>query len=911
MNIDSSGHDRGPSLRSGRLKRARTLASVAWRESRTARRRLLLYMSSISLGVAALVAIDSFSNNTIRSVHEQSRALLGGDVMATRNAVATPAVDSLLDSLRTHGIPYSTSTNFVSMALVPRSGGTRLVQVHAVAEGYPFYGRIVTEPATAYPELEDGHNAVVDPALIVTLDAHIGDTLSLGTAKFVITGTLKSVPGDVGISAAIGPRVYIPERFVRETGLLVFGSRVEYEWLFKLPPTQESSAFVRAFSKRFAQGANGGMRGAGYNETRLAGAIDQLHDYLAVVGLVALLLGGIGVASGVHAFVMRKIDPVAILRCLGATSWQVLSIYTAQAALMGLVGAAAGAVLGVAIQFLMPLAVRDFLPVDVNVTLAPTAIALGLAIGVWVALLFAMRPLIALRRVSPLQALRRESDSDALRRSRRDPLRILLSLAIAASVLWLGMSRANTWRRGLGFTFAIAAAIGVLWASAAALSWVARRGLRPTWPFPIRQGIASLYRPGNQTRAVVLALGFGVFLMGTLYQAQYNILRSLGLRLGEARANVVFFDVQENQRPGIDSIVHAARLELIDETPIVPMRVASINGKAVTDLLAQAERERAAARRRRGQLAETDSVKDSTATDSAGPPRERGGGQQTGGGTGERRASPWALRREFRSTYRDTITESEHLVAGRWFSHRADSLGEVSLEQDVARELGVKMNDTVTWNIQGVLIPTVVTSLRDVRWQSFAPNFFAVFDPKSLESAPKQFAILVRAPGPKEIAHLQRDVVAAYPSVSSLDLTLIQQTVTNVLGKVTMAIRFLALITLALAVPVLFSAVAATRRERLREGVLLKTLGATKRQIGRIMLAEYALLGTLGAVTGVVLSTLAGWALMHWIFKMPFLPAFVPAGLVAGAMIGLAVGIGLLTGRDVFAETPMAALRES
>jgi len=647
------------------------------------------------------------------------------------------------------------------------------------------------------------------------------------------------------------------------------------------------------------------MRGAGYNESRLASAIDQLHDYLAVVGLVALLLGGIGVASGVHAFVMRKIDPVAVLRCLGATSWQVLGIYTAQAALMGLVGAAAGAVLGVGIQFLMPLAVKDFLPVDVNVRLAPTAIALGLAIGVWVSLLFAMRPLIALRRVSPLQALRRESDSDALKRSRRDPLAILLTLAIAASVLWLGMSRANTWRRGLGFTFAIIAAIGVLWLSAAALSWVARRGLRPTWPFPIRQGIASLYRPGNQTRAVVLALGFGVFLMGTLYQAQYNILRSLGLRMGEARANVVFFDVQENQRAGIDSIIHTARLELIDETPIVPMRVSAINGKAVSELLAEAERARAAARRRRGELAETDSLKDSSAADSAARESQRAGNR------GERRASPWALRREFRSTFRDTITESEHLVSGHWFTHRADTLGEVSLEQDVARELGVKMNDTITWNVQGVLIPTVVTSIREVKWQSFAPNFFAVFDPKSLEAAPKQFAILVRAPGPKEIAHLQRDVIAAFPSVSSLDLTLIQQTVANVLGKVTMAIRFLALITLALAVPVLFSAVAATRRERLREGVLLKTLGATRRQIGRIMLAEYALLGTLGALTGVVLSTLAGWALMHWIFKMPFVPALIPAGLVAAAMIGLAVGIGLLTGRDVFAETPMAALRES
>src|ERR1041384_5364377 len=208
-------------------------------------------------------------------------------------------------------------------------------------------------------------------------------------------------------------------------------------------------------------------------------AIDQLHDYLAIVGLVALLLGGIGVASGVHAFEIRKIDPVAILRCLGATSWQVLAIYTAQAAVMGLIGAAGGVVLGIGIQFLMPMALKDFLPVDVEIHLAPSAMGLGLAIGVWVALLFAMRPLVALRRVSPLQALRREPDADALRRARWDPLRLTLSLAIAVSVLELGLSRANTAQRGIGFTVAIAAAIGVLWVSAAALSWLGGRGLRP------------------------------------------------------------------------------------------------------------------------------------------------------------------------------------------------------------------------------------------------------------------------------------------------------------------------------------------------------------------------------------------------------------------------------------------------
>jgi putative ABC transport system permease protein len=863
------------------------LFALAWRESRTARRRLLLYMSSISLGVAALVAIDSFSENVIRSVHEQSRALLGGDVMLSRNAPRTKTVDSLIDSLARRGAVTTTATNFVSMALVARSGGTRLVQVHAVAPGYPFYGQIITDPEPAWSALQSGQNVAVDPSLLISLDAHVGDTLSLGNAKFVITGTLKSVPGDVGISAAIGPRVYIPERYVAETGLIVFGSRAEYETLFKLPPTISAEMLPARFSKRLLQGTNGSMRAAGYNESRLASAIDQLHDYLAIVGLVALLLGGIGVASGMHAFVMRKIDPVAILRCLGATSSQVLAIYTAQAAVMGFIGALAGVALGVGIQFLMPYALKDFLPVDVEVRLAPSSILLGLAIGVWVALLFSLRPLVALRRVSPLQALRREPDADALGRARRDPLRILLSFAIAASVLELGLSRANTIQRGFGFTFAIGAAIGILWLTAAGLSWAARHSLRPSWPFPLRQGIASLYRPGNQTRAVVLALGFGVFLMGTLYQVQHNILRSLDLRLGEARANVVFFDVQESQRAGIDSVIHAAHHELIDETPIVAMRIASINGRPTSEIIAELDK-------RRGSR--------TVAADSG-----RGGGR---GGSQTR--SAWPLRREFRSTFRDTITGSEHLVAGKWFNlSRTDSIGEVSLDQGVAKELGVKLRDTVSWNVQGVVIPTIVTSLREIKWQSFSPNFFAVFDPKSLAVAPKQYAILVHASTSTDVAHLQRDVVSRFPTVSSLDLTLVQKTVASVLGKVTMAVRFLALISLALGVPVLFSAVAATRRERLREGVLLKTLGATRRQIGRIMLAEYMLLGTLGALTGVVLSTLASWGLVHFVFRLAFVPALGPALLVAAAMIALAVTIGVMTGRDVFSETPMAALRET
>jgi putative ABC transport system permease protein len=564
----------------------RRLIGLAWRESRTARRRLLLYMSSISLGVAALVAIDSFAENVTASVRVQSRALLGGDVSLSSNEAFHLPVVKLLDSLAGAGVRNARSVSFNSMALVPRTGGTRLAQVRAVSEGYPFYGEIVSVPASAWPTIQDGHNAVVDPALLVSLGAHVGDTLSLGTARFEITGTLQSVPGDVGISAAIGPRVYIPEKYLAETGLLVFGSRAQYEVLLQLPPSISQREFVNRYRQRLSS-ERVRARTVAENEYRLTEAIDQLRDFLGVVGLVALLLGGIGVASGVHAFVMRKIDTVAVLRCLGATSWQVLVIYVMQAAAMGLVGALAGAVLGVGLQFALPSVVTEFLPVDVAVRFAPSAVLLGLGVGFWVALVFAMRPLIALRRVSPLQALRREGDIAALGSELRDPLRLVVTLAIVGSVIALGISRADRLSRGLGYSAAVAIAVLVLFGAAVLLANLARRAVRPRWPFVVRQGVASLYRPGNQTRAVVLALGFGVFLMSTLYQVQHNLLRALDVRLEKARANVVFFDIQQDQAAGVDSLIAAAGQQIIQEAPIVPMRIAAINGVDVSTLMSE------------------------------------------------------------------------------------------------------------------------------------------------------------------------------------------------------------------------------------------------------------------------------------------------------------------------------------
>ncbi len=848
---------------------SRSIWSLAWRESRTARRRLLLYMSSISLGVAALVAIDSFSANIIQSVKDQSRALMGGDVSFNSSTPIPPRVDSLFDSLARHGVSFARVTTFPSMAVVPRTSGTRFAQVRGVTDNYPFYGDIVTEPAGRWPLLHQGAYAIVDPALLTSLDAKVGDTLRLGFGTFTIVASIRDVPGAAGIAEMLGPRIFIPARYVAETQLLVFGSTAERAVLAKLPNGVDPDKFVKPFKKR-VEDQQVRVRTVTQTEMATADAIEDLSNFIGIVGLVALLLGGTGVASGVRAFVARKIDTVAVLRCLGASSGQVLAIYVAQAAAMGLVGAAVGAALGVAVQFLLPRVLTDFLPIDVRVTLVPSAVLTGLAVGGWIALIFALRPLLALRNVSPLQTLRRDTDAEVLRMRWTDAPRIIVNAAMVLSVVAIALERARTTRQAIGMSGATGVAILALAASAGLLSWAARKGLRTRWPYVIRQGVANLYRPGNQTRAVTLALGFGAFLVSTLYLVQSNILRRFTVAASESRGNVVFFDVQQDQRGGLDSLVRARGYDVVQVAPVVTMRIAAINGKRVSDM--------------------------------------------TPVGRGQRGRASWALRREFRSTYRDKPASSETIVSGKWFGERAlkatTDTGEISLEDGIAKELNVKLGDVITWNVQGVEIPTRITSLRKVVWTRFEPNFFVVFAPPVLKGAPTQFVLLAQVKDPTGVALLQRAVVNRFPNVSSIDLTAIKRTVDRIVGRVSLAIRFMALFSLAVAIPVLFSAVSATRRERVREGVLLKTLGATRGQIARILLAEYSLLGLLGGLTGMLLSLAGGWAVVRYIFKTAFVPPIAPVAGIAAVVVGLTLLIGLLAGRDVFKETPIAALRD-
>ena len=451
----------------------RQLIGLTWRESRSARRRLLLYMTAISLGVAALVAIDSFADNVTRSVREQSRALLGGDVSFASGRPYSVDQKAFLDTLaKKNGASYARAVTFPSMALVPRSGGTRLVQVRAVSSNYPFYGEITTQPAGRWASLKSEAVALVDPSLLVSLNARVGDTLTLGLGKFVIGATLQNVPGTPGIAEIIGPRVFIPERYLPETQLLVFGSTAEYAVLARLPSKANPDKIIGPLRPQLEK-MQLRAKTVTQSEENTTEAIKQLSQFIGIVGLVALLLGGIGVASGVRAFVSRKIDTVAILRCLGASSGQVLAMYVAQAAAMGLLGAIAGAALGVAVQFGLPTVFGDFLPVDVRVTLEPGAILTGIAIGGWIALIFSLRPLLALRNVFPLQTLRRDADSEILKMRWNDLPRVGVDVALAASVVGIALLRASTIRQGLGISGATFTVLGVLTLSAMLLSWLA------------------------------------------------------------------------------------------------------------------------------------------------------------------------------------------------------------------------------------------------------------------------------------------------------------------------------------------------------------------------------------------------------------------------------------------------------
>ncbi len=400
------------------------------------------------------------------------------------------------------------------------------------------------------------------------------------------------------------------------------------------------------------------------------------------------------------------------------------------------------------------------------------------------------------------------------------------------------------------------------------------RGTRRFFPrrarFELRQGVANLFRPHNQTVAITLAIGSGVFLLSTLYIVQRNLLAQITLETRPDRPNLVLFDIQLDQADGVAEMLESRGVPILQRTPIVPARLARVDGRSVEEILA----------------------------DTTGP-----------------RPPRWALLREYRHTYRDTLTDSERLVAGEWFDDggREDgdqNVGRISLEQEIAEDLGVEVGDRLTWNIQGVHVETRVASVRRVDWARFEPNFFAVFEPGVLDAAPQSLVMLARAQAARARAELQRDLVIEFPNVAAIDLTHLLDAIDAVLAKVALAIRFMAFFSIGSGLVILLGAIATSRYQRMRESVLLKTLGARSRTIARILSTEYFALGSLAGIAGVVLAAAASWVAVRFLFELRFQLPAAPLLAIPVATALVTTVIGRLNSRDVVKRTALAGIRE-
>lgn len=837
---------------------------LALREARSTLPRIGPYMVSIALGVAALVSIHSFRQDVSRSVRSEAQVLMGADLRLNGNAPLGPVLSAMIDSVEASGHPSATVTSAVSMARVPASDVVRLIQLRAVEGGWPFYGEVDTRPASAWTRLAEPGVVLVDDAIVTQLGVEVGDSLTVGSATFRIEGVVQDIPTELGLQTAIGPRVWMSEEDLAAADVVGFGSLARYATYLVMPELGRRAAIETRYDE--ALGAESIEFATAVDQARdLTEAVGFLGRYLALVGLAALLLGGVGVGSAIRVFVRERLPSVAVLRCLGASQDSVFTVYLLQAAALGLLGSVLGAGAGVVIQQLLPGLLSGVLPVAIEPQIDLITISAGIGVGVWVSVVFGLIPLLTVREVPPLRAIRANVEAPA---GGNWLLRGGAIALLALSVLGTSIIEAPSALEGLYFAGALGVTVGLLWIAALGGISLTRRLLPDGAAWPIRQGVSSLFRPGNQTVAVVLALGFGVFVVGVVGIVQANLATSLAIDASESRANLLLFDVQTDQRSGITDLFPDSVRGTVESTPLVPSRIAAIRGVKRSSF-------------------------DSLPVDE--------------------RPSTWAVRREYRNSWRAELGPGETMTAGAWWPD-APEVGEgvvrLSLEADVAQDLKVEVGDRIAWDVAGRRIESQVTSLRTVDWSRFETNFFALFEPGVIEDLPATWVLLGRAGGVEARSRLQGDIVAAYPNVSMLDVGRIQAAVDRILANVDRAIGFLAGFAGIAGLIVLAGALAVTRGERIREAALLRTLGADEPRLLGILGVEYLLLGVLASGVGLLLASIASWIVVTQLFELDFALWLGRQLILAVGVLGLTLVTGWMGSRDLLSKPPLRVLRE-
>ena len=808
--------------------------TLALRDLRGGVRGIRVVLACLALGVAAIAAVGSLRAAVDEGLASNGAALLGGDLAI--DGGAQPLPEALRPWLEARGGRVSGIVTMRSLLVAP-SGERQLIELKAVDPAYPLIGAPTLNPPIPLPQALDG-GVVADPLVLQRLNLHAGDTVRIGTAAFVLRAALASEPDHANGLAILGPRVLIAAASLPATGLVQTGSLLNYEWRVLLPPGTDSKALTAAIRAAFP-GSGWRIRDAAEAAPGVSRAVDQTSLFLTLVGLCSLLVGGIGVATGVRAWMEARARTVATLRCLGAASGLILQVFMIQVGLL----CAAGIAIGVAIGALLPVlglaAFGDLLPVPASAGVYPGPLALAALYGALTAGAFALWPLARAAQI-PGAALFRDA---LLPAGRGVPTAVWLA-NIVLVLLLVGIVVGTAPDRWFALWFCGSAAATLLvFRGGGWLLMTAARRARVRRPVAWRLGVANLFRPASQAPLLLVALGLGLTTLAAVALIQGNIRRQILGELPEAAPSFFFIDIQNDQLARFEGIVHAIPGTAdLHQVPSMRARVVALKGVPVDQVHVKP-------------------------------------------------GSEWALRGDRGLTYSAEVPRGSAVVAGQWWPADYDGPPELSLDSGLADGWGVGIGDTITLNVLGRDLTMKVANLRLIQWRQLAINFTLVASPGLLARAPHMHIATVREPAAQD-APLLRAVSDALPNVTGIRVADILQSVADLVGKLAAALAATGSVTLASGALVLAGAVAAGQRRRVAEAVVLKTLGATRAQIRTAWLVEFGLIGATAGVIAAGLGTLASWGVIHFLLKAPwsFLPGVL--ALTVGGCVLMMLGFG-------------------
>lgn len=837
---------------------------LAWREMRSAWKRLLFFFLCIGVGVGSIIALRSTIHNLNDALASEARTLLSADVQvdSTRpwQAETLTTIGQIAQSPR---VEAQTETIESPTMLRPADEGREgaiMIELKGVEPPFPLYGSFELAGGAQFQHsLLKDNGAIVAPLVLERLHLNVGDKIKIGTSTFEIRGVLEREPG-ANSGFRLGPRVYIERNAVEQAGLTGFGSRARRRLLFK---TAIGEMETLVADLRAALKTTTGVTIRSYKESQdnLRDQFARAENYLSLTGLVVLVLGGIGISNVTRVFIEQKKSTIAVLKCLGGTGRQITAAYLLQVMTLGLAGSLLGVALARTALYLVSLYFAQTLPVNMSYKLRNNSILQGLAMGLLVSILFSALPLLRIRQIKPRLLLRDVEVQSGAKRKKFDLLLwatgTLCGLGLVALAAW----QAGSLRIGLFFLVGLSITAGALYFSAALLITLMRR-VRHIGSFPLRQAINSLYRPGNQTRVIVMAVGLGAFLVIAVQSLQTNLMREFDLERRQNVPNMFLIDVQKDQTAGVEDLIQQSTGERPQLIPTVRARFVAVNDQSVED------------------------------------------------GAGEMQRERGRLGREFVVTYRPQLEANEKIIAGRFWEPTPGTEPEVSIEEGLRGDHNLEVGSHVTFDITGRKITALVTSIRRVDWRNSRTGFMVLFRPGTLENAPQMYIGGINGPTDEGARmRFQRALLDRYPNISVIDVAEIVRTVTRILNNVSLAVSFLGGFVFLSGALILIGSIAMTKFQRIYEAAVLKTLGAKRNVLLLIMIIEYGLLGLVSGIIGALAASGLSYVVSRYVFEIPWevTPALFLYG-IAGTML-MVMTVGALSSLDTLSRKPLATLR--